>query len=343
MLRARVNTMSSIRTSSILLSLSLFAGCANALPPLPEEAAPRSISLASTQWPPFTAETGAPRVANELVDRALRSDSIEVHEAIVPVDAWLPALRAGEYDGSSAMWWSEDRTEYLLFSEPYLENRLVLIGRADSDLSAGSFAELGPKRVGIVAGYAYGESVSLEPTPSGPVFVEQLDTPTNLRALLAEELDYVLADALLAEHSLNTHPEREQLRVGEIALVSRSLHFAVRKDHPDATRIVADFDGRVRQMLRDGTYNKVLGFGWIEADVDGDGVSDFIFAGESAGEQAPEGSYRIRTPEKKKGPEFEAQPDYIINGERYDGWDSVPDSYKVTGVGGTNIGLGINW
>lgn len=324
-------------TASLLLTL---AGCAAAVPPVAEAPQPRVLELASVDWPPFTAVEGEPRVANELVAMALSADAIQAEQTILPIDEWLAVLRSGEVDGSAAVWWSEDRVEYLLFSEPYLENRLVLIGRTGADVSATSFSQLAGKRIGIIEGYAYGEALD---GVGGPEFLPSPSVPHNVRALLAGELDYVLADALFAAYSIATHPQKLELVVGEHALALRTLHFAVRKDLPDAQAIIDHFDGRVRQMLRDGSYNRILGIEWLEADVDGDGLSELIFQGTHAGVEPPNADYRVLTSKQQPKPEVEFQPDYIINGQRYNAWEFVPDSFKVTGVGGTNIGIGVRW
>src|SRR5690606_39069748 len=118
------------------------------------------------------------------------------------------ALRSGDIDGSAAVWWSEDRAEYLLFSEPFLENRLVLIGRTGADVSATSFSQLAGQRVGIIEGYAYGEALD---GVDGPTFVPSPSVPANVRALLAGDVDYVLADALFAAYSIATHPQKLEL------------------------------------------------------------------------------------------------------------------------------------
>ena len=46
-----------------------------------------------------------------------------------------------------------------MFSAPYLENRLVLVGRYGADVSAKSLTDLKGRRVAIVEGYAYGDAV----------------------------------------------------------------------------------------------------------------------------------------------------------------------------------------
>ena len=79
-------------------------------------------------------------------------------------------------------------------------------------------------------------------------------------------------------------------------------------------------------------------------DVDGDGRSELIFQGTHAGIEPPDADYRVLTArEPKPKPELEFQPDYIVNGQRYDAWEFVPDSFKVTGAGGTNVGIGVRW
>jgi polar amino acid transport system substrate-binding protein len=217
----------------------------------------------------------------------------------------------------------------------------VLIGRTGADVSATSFSQLAGKRIGIIEGYSYGDALA---GVEGPQFVPASSVPQNVRRLLAGEIDYVLADALFAAYSIATHPQKLDLVVGQHALAYRPLHFAVRKDIPDAQAIIDHFNRRVRQMLRDGSYNQILGIEWLEADVDGDGLSELIFQGTHAGVEPPTtADYRVLTPSSRPESEVELQPDYIINGQRYNAWDFVPESFKVTGVGGTNVALGIRW
>ena len=62
---------------------------------------------------------------------------------------------SGPFDGSAAAWKDAEREKALLFSQPYLENRLMLVARRGGDVSAATVADLKGKRVAIVEGYAY--------------------------------------------------------------------------------------------------------------------------------------------------------------------------------------------
>ena len=72
-------------------------------------------------------------------------------------DKYTPALISGPFDGSAAAWRDQQREAVLLYSEPYLENRLVLVARRGGNVSAQSLAALKGRRIAIVEGYAYGD------------------------------------------------------------------------------------------------------------------------------------------------------------------------------------------
>jgi ABC-type amino acid transport substrate-binding protein len=205
-----------------------------------------------------------------------------------------PALEAGQYDGSAALWKAPERERFLLYSDPYLEKRLMLVGRKGADLSASSLSDLAGNKVAIVAGHAYGEAVE---GAHRPEFVRGPTHEVNLRRLLEGQVDYMLVDALVIRYILDHHAEeaRERLEIGKVPLVKRTLHFAVRRELPDARRIVDLFNVEIRRMLADGAYNRILDLSWIRADVDGDGVADLILRGDQAGAKPPEGGYEVLT------------------------------------------------
>ncbi|MGF1468852.1 MAG: substrate-binding periplasmic protein [Sandaracinaceae bacterium] len=288
-----------------------------------------NLHLASTPWPPFVDEPGEPRIAIEIVRRALVRSGRGAAQEIVPNGTLTGALRAGTYDGTAAIWRGEERERFLLYSRPYLENRIVLVGRAGSDVSAVSLSELAGKRIGIVEGYAYGEMVT---EAQGPVLVEAETVTEHLQAIIDGELDYALVDDLEVHHLFEEY--REQARgafaVGTVPLARRTLHFAVRRDLADAERIVADFNRAVLEMLGDGTYNEVLGLLWIRTDVDQDGRYELVFGGDRAGEAPPEDSYDLMLEE---GPtERPREPErFRVNGQNYDRWDDIPEEYRTPG------------
>lgn len=317
----------SIRTAvkvvlcSTLLSAAALAAESNA-----------TLRLASDVWPPFTDVEGKARVAIDLVHEALRRGGVEASSEVRPgFGDILDELRSGALDGSAGLWFTPERDAFLLFSEPYLENRLVLVGLKGSDIGATSLSELTDKRVAVVATYAYGETVE---KAKGPRFIEGKSDGENLQTLLRGEVDYVLADELLVHHLFARYTEKAQrlLQVGSRPLAVRSLHFALRRDFPNAEKIIAGFNKEIRRMIADGSYNRTLQMDWIQADVDGDGKLDLILGGREAGTEPPTRGYEVLTfRERVAGVVDGAQVSYFIAGQKYDDWEKVPPEYKIPG------------
>jgi ABC-type amino acid transport substrate-binding protein len=285
------------------------------------------LGLASDVWPPFTNIAGHPRLAIDLVHEALERAGIKATTNIVDWSAVTPGLRDGSFDGSAAIWHTAQRESFLLFSNPYLENRLVLVGQKGSDVSAESLSHLIGKRVAVVESYAYGETVE---KAAGPQLVEGLNNQGNLRRLLNGDVDYMLVDDLLIRHLLEYQQDEaiRFLQIGSTPLVRRTLHFAVRKDLPGAEAIIESFNAAISTMLADGTYNDILQLSWIRADVDGDGRLELVPRTDKIGAVAPVAGYHVVWPGQGKDPS--ATPDrFLIKGQLYESWAAVPDHYKV--------------
>ncbi|MET0792385.1 MAG: transporter substrate-binding domain-containing protein [Polyangiaceae bacterium] len=313
----------------ILTALALLAACATPQPaaapsaPLPEG----FLHLVSTQWPPFTDVEGKDRVAFSLVHGALERAGYRSETEVLPSATYADALRNSKYDGSPATWHSKEREQYLLYSKPYLENRLVLVGRAGSDVSAKAFSDLKGKRIGIQEGFAYGEVLD---EAKDPIFVRNPSLTESFQALSKGEVDYVLIDVLVLQYLFDQDAARAKqlFAVGEHTLISRTLHLTVRKDFPKAQIVIDRFDQEIAKMMRDGSYNRLLEVTWVEVDVDSDGVNELVLAGSAAGKIAPEHGYQPLT--TSVGPEPAAHASrFYINGKLYSSWDQVPEEYKA--------------
>jgi polar amino acid transport system substrate-binding protein len=290
-------------------------------------AEPRTLRLVSTAWPPFTNDTGQPRFALDLVEAAFSRIGVTSTTAIVPAPQFTSALMSGAFDGSGAAWKDPQREAALIFSDPYLENRLVLVGRRGSDVSATSLTSLGGKRIAIVAGYSYGDAAQ----KSGPAFVRTQTEEESVSRLLGGSADYTLMDELVVRYITSNYAAqaREKLAIGTMPLVVRPLHLALRKDAPDAAGIIARFNSQLRGMIADHTYHRLLHVDWIRADIDGDGVPEYVPSNDKLGSSQPQSAYVVSTAAMSKGAPA-SEPRFYIGGNIYRDWASVPESYKST-------------
>ncbi|MGF1508865.1 MAG: substrate-binding periplasmic protein [Myxococcota bacterium] len=314
-----------MRLVAVLLSVFLLAGTP----------ASRELRLAESPWPPYVEDGAESGLSVDLVHTALRRAGYRPVSVAKPIGTLLPALRTGSADGSVALWKSPERERYLLYSDPYLQNRLVVVGRNGTDVTARRLEDLAGKRVAIVADYAYGTALKQTADVN---LIEGRNDEDNLRSLLMGEVDYILADEVLVAHLFQRYGDeaRRLLTAGKVPLVMRNLHFAIRREFPEAERLVKAFNREILRMEADGSYNRILDLEWIRVDIDGDGRAELVVDGTAAGTKEPEDGYAILEPtqdeeggsdadEQKKGLERR----YVIEGKVYESWDAVPAKYKT--------------
>ena len=281
-----------------------------------------TLKLSFDVWPPFTNVQEEKSLATDIVKTAL--DRVNINSVLVVSDFELvtEGISSGNFDGSPALWKSKEREQTLMFSDPYLENQLILVGRKGSDVGQTSFSELGQKRIGLVKDYAYGDSLM---KVKDLQLVYGNNDQENLVNLCSDKIDLMLVDALLIQYLLEfeLNDVSALLEFASRPIIVRPLHFALRKETPNVDGIMALFNEEIKKMMSDGSYNKLLGLHWIKADIDGDGTLEIVLNGESAGTEAPENAYGVYSSDAGNNDQ------YYIGGQYYNSWEEVPDKYKV--------------
>ena len=281
------------------------------------------LTLTSDVWPPFTNVEGEKAISFDIVREALNRMDIRSEFIVTEFDSVLAGIDNGTFNGSAALWKSKQREEELIFSNAYLQNQLILVGKKGSDPNVASLAELKGKRIGLVEGYAYDEAFQTD----GSVEIVYGETDQeNLERLLSGEIDFMMADNLLIQYSLKyeTNDISSLLEFAKAPLINKPLYFALSKTTPDAGAIMERFNNEIKNMLADGSYNALLEMNWVRADVDGDGTLELIFTGTEAGVAPPTNVYSII-----HNGNNESADEYYINGNLYANWDDVPQDIKV--------------
>jgi polar amino acid transport system substrate-binding protein len=291
----------------------------------PAQATP--LRFVSTAWPPFTNGVGQPRFALDLVEAALDRIGFRATTTIVEPAQFTPALLSNDYDGSAAAWKDAEREQRLVFSQPYLENRLILVGRRGEDVSAAALTDLKGKRIALVEGYAYGEAID----QAGTMLVKSASEEDSLSLLLSNKADYVLMDELVVQYILNNYPKeaKTRLNVGAKPLLTRPLYVAVRRSHPDAVSIVERFNAQLRGMIADRTYHRLLHVSWIRADIDGDGLTEFVPKSDLSGTRPPQHAYSLFSTDPQTTKPLDKPSRFYVGGSIYPDWASVPNRYKL--------------
>ncbi|MCY3712744.1 MAG: transporter substrate-binding domain-containing protein [Gemmatimonadetes bacterium] len=293
----------------------------------------RPLRLVTTTWSPFAGASGKPRFALDLVETALERLGIGADTVVMDEQGLSSALLTGAFDGSAAVWGSAAREDAMIYSQPYLKNRLILVGRAGSDVSAASLAGLAGTKVALVAGLAYASVAEAE---GGPEFVRSNSDEDGVASLLNGEVDYALLDDLVVQYLMANHGDEARTRLvfGSTPLLTRSLHLAVKRTLPGADSIISGFDAEMRAMVADRTFHNLLELDWIHTDVDGDGLGEFIPYGDRTGPDPPTHFYELFLSDRPSmGPGMTRR--FFLDGDIYEDWSAVPERYKGPNAGRT--------
>lgn len=296
----------------------------------------RALRLMTTTWSPFAGAPGKPRFALELVDAALERMGIGADTVVMDEERLSAALLTAAFDGSAAAWGSEAREDAMIYSQPYLENRLILVGRAGSDVSAASLAGLAGTKVALVTGLAYD---GVTETTAGPEFVRSNSDEDGVASLLNGEVDYALLDDLVVQYLIANHGDEARTRLvfGSTPLLTRSLHLAINSTLPGADSVISRFDAEMRAMMVDRTYHGLLELDWIRTDVDGDGLGEYVPHGDLTGPAPPTHFYELFLSDRPAmGAGMTRR--YYLDGNYYEDWSAVPDRYKTPDAVGAGSG-----
>jgi polar amino acid transport system substrate-binding protein len=231
------------------------------------------LLLSNDSWPPFIIKGSEQGTAEMLVCQALERSGWPCTVKVSNWESVLNEARIGAIDGIAAAWRTPDRESYLLFSEPYLTNRIVPVVNSKHPADVKSIADLAGLRVAMVANYAYGDEI----TAAAPGF-EVIDAKNSKEAIKDVRngaADVALVDELVARNELDTS-EVTGVTITDSVLAFRSLHFAVSRQHPLAEAIIDDFHRAYKLMLADGTVNEILNINWLATDFGQSGKMDVV-------------------------------------------------------------------
>ena len=225
------------------------------------------LKLVASPWPPYVGQRLHNNgVAMHLVTEGLRRAG---YKSVVNIETWpqdLEGVKQGSYDVIASIWHSKEREEFLAFSEPYIINSTHFIKRRDTPHTFKILSDLAGLKVGVIEGYAYGESFYVA---SDFKKVSQVTTVLdNLRGLLAGDLDLVLADIRVAFYELNAHIPAgiKKISVLDIPYSTKELRIGVSKRHPRHKKIIENFNTAIAAMKEDGSYAEIIASHRISID-----------------------------------------------------------------------------
>lgn len=216
------------------------------------------ITAAGDPWPPFLDPNKEDKgIIVQITSAAFASQGYELEMNFVPWARALSGVKNASFDLLLGTWWTEERTSFLLFSEPYLENSIKFIKKKGDSFNFDGLESLTGKSVGVVRGYGYGDDFLNAKNFKRPV---AKDFIANVRKLVAGRVNLTLEDELVAKAIIAKEaPELlSQIEFCSMPLNSNALHVTSGLANAKHKRLIAAFNKGLAEIKKSGEYDKIL-------------------------------------------------------------------------------------
>jgi len=215
-----------------------------------------TYTAAQDPWPPFIKTDGDPGISVEIVRAALESQGHQMEMKILPWARALDSVKKGSIDILVATWFTEERTAFLRYSEPYGENSIKFIKRKGDGFEFNGMDSLSGKKVGIIRGYGYGTEFLNAGNFTRP---ETQDLIANVKKLIANRIDLTLEDEIVARSLMAKHPGMvDKIEFTSNALSVNKLYVTSGTANANSEAIIDAFNKGLEAIKANGTYDAIL-------------------------------------------------------------------------------------
>jgi polar amino acid transport system substrate-binding protein len=216
------------------------------------------IIAAADPYPPFL-DPSQPKqgIALQIVRAAYATQGYDVEMRFVPWARALSGINNGQYDILPDAWWTQERTTFMEFSEPYMKNEIKFIKRKGDPFEYKGLTSLSGKLVGIVRGYGYGD----EFLNAINFHRSEVDNAVqNIRKLVLGRIDLTLEDEIVARSLIRRDaPDLlPQIEFTQNALSTQALHVTSGLKNPRHQTLIEAFNKGLATIKTNGTYDKIL-------------------------------------------------------------------------------------
>ena len=217
----------------------------------------KTITAAVPTWAPCV-QAGEEMlgVSVEIVTEAFKTQGYRVDLKLMPWSRSLEELKSGRVDSSVAVWFTEERSTFLAYSEPYLENAVKFIKRRNDDFEYNGIESLNGKTVGVIRNYGYGDEFLNAKSFRKPA---SNDFVSNAKKLSAKRIDLTIEDELVAKYELAKAGFKvEDFSFTKNALSVNPLYMTVSLSIPQHAEYIEAFNKGLVEIRANGTYDEIM-------------------------------------------------------------------------------------
>ncbi len=225
---------------------------------MPVFSADNSVSVVVERWPPYVdPDNPTGGLCLELIRASFHTQGYQIIMIYLPWARGLRNVKEGVYDILPDVWYSDERSEYFLFSNPYLSNKVKFISNREDAFNYRGIDSLTGKTVGTIRDFAYSQeftdSVHFKKDPANHLM-------GNILKLINNRVDLVIEDEIVAKTVIGSdRPELlDQLYFSDTSFLEKDLYIATGYNNPRHKEIIEKFNIGLDIIKSNGTYDKII-------------------------------------------------------------------------------------
>lgn len=218
-----------------------------------------TLRLTTVNWQPFYADNLPEKgFFSAIVREAFKRAGYEIQIEFQPWKRALESTKKGSYDGLLGVYFTEERTDFLAYSEPVLDIKDVFVAMDKKHLDYQELEELRSLSVAAVRGSLYADELN----KLGFKVIESNDDLQAFRMLGRGRVDLVLSGEKHYLHLMDTEAELKQYKDSFVILTkpyaTNPLFVPIRRSKENSHIIIQAFNEALSDMKQDGSFKTII-------------------------------------------------------------------------------------
>jgi polar amino acid transport system substrate-binding protein len=216
------------------------------------------ITAVGDPWPPFLDPNQTSKgIIAEIATAAYATQGYELEITFVPWARAITGVKNATFDLLLGTWLTEERTEFLQFSEPYLNNSIKFIKKKGNTFDYSGLESLTGKSVGIVREYGYGDDFLSAKNFKRP---EAKNLISNIRKLIAGRIDLTLEDEIVAKTIIaKEQPDLlDKIEFSNTDYSTNALYVTSGLANAKHKELIEAFNKGLAEIKKNGAYDTIL-------------------------------------------------------------------------------------
>lgn len=215
------------------------------------------ITVVADPWPPYIEEDNLNGgFTLEVLREAYKTQGYVIEYINIPWARAEKEVKEGKYDILPNVWYSNERSLDLLYSDSYAVNKIKFITLKDDNYIYDGIDSLSGKKVGVLRSYAYSEEFS-----NANIFtkVEVNTLIASIQMLLKGRVDLTLEDEVVAKNIIKTYDSTlfDKLRFSPVPFISNKLYITSGFKNSRHEEVINAFNKGLLEIKTNGIYDSI--------------------------------------------------------------------------------------